>query len=111
MARAFEGCANLISVDFGKGVEEIGGCAFCNCVALEEIYLPDSLKSFGTGYFNGSRVSAFYGCKPRRISIGGIAQIINQDMYGIELENIEELEIRGTVEKLARGLLLLLIIQ
>ena len=97
---AFSGCTNLKAVDFGEGVTSIGQRAFYNCSGLTELYLPDSLKSLGaiTGYYNHG---AFYGCKGlKKISIGGLAEI-KPWMFATGSTALEELEIRGTVGKIA----------
>lgn len=43
-------CANLESVDFG-GTIEIGESAFCDCISLRSLHLPDSLEKIGAGAF------------------------------------------------------------
>ena len=51
---AFFSCTNLVSVDFGEGVREIGYEAFRECKALKKIILPSRLEKIGT--------NAFFGC-------------------------------------------------
>ena len=53
---AFEGCANLKSLDLSacNGLESIGNRAFKNCAALELSELPDTVTYIG--------VETFYGC-------------------------------------------------
>ena len=54
VARAFYGCDQLKTVDFGDGITEIQEEAFYKCTALESIILPKNLETIGEG--------AFYGC-------------------------------------------------
>lgn len=54
VARAFYGCDQLKTVDFGDGIIEIQEEAFYKCTALESIILPKNLETIGEG--------AFYGC-------------------------------------------------
>ena len=54
VARAFYGCDQLKTVDFGDGIIEIQEEAFRECTALESIILPKNLETIGDG--------AFYGC-------------------------------------------------
>ena len=54
VARAFYGCDQLKTVDFGDGIIEIQEEAFRECTALESIILPKNLETIGEG--------AFYGC-------------------------------------------------
>lgn len=42
---AFYDCPLLISVNFGKGLEEIKGFAFNNCTALKNITIPEAAES------------------------------------------------------------------
>ena len=54
VARAFYGCDQLKTVEFGDGIIEIQEEAFRECTALESIILPKNLETIGEG--------AFYGC-------------------------------------------------
>ena len=48
---AFFCCTNLVSVDFGEGVREICDRAFLGCEVLEKIILPPKLEKIGEGAF------------------------------------------------------------
>ena len=66
---AFEGCTNLKSVILEEGVTDIQEEAFKDCVALQEVSLPKSLRKIGA--------KAFMGCtKLEKVTIGeGVAEI------------------------------------
>lgn len=49
-ARAFEGCSNLASIDFGTNIETIGYYAFNGCAALDVIDIPDSVTSINNSF-------------------------------------------------------------
>ena len=49
---AFFGCQNLYSIDFGKGVQIIGECAFSNCDSLSVVIVPGNVKTVELGAFN-----------------------------------------------------------
>ena len=53
VARAFYGCDQLKTVDFGDGIIEIQEEAFRECTALESIILPKNLETIGEGAFYG----------------------------------------------------------
>lgn len=44
---AFLGCSKIKTLEFGEGVEVIGGSAFANCASLTRVALPESLKQLG----------------------------------------------------------------
>jgi BspA type Leucine rich repeat region (6 copies) len=50
---AFYGCNSLTSIDLGGCVKlfKIEPCAFCSCIALRSIRLPDSVRIIGNGAF------------------------------------------------------------
>lgn len=50
----FDGCTDLISVDFGNGLKNIGSDAFQNCSSLSSISIPNNVKTLSS--------SAFWGC-------------------------------------------------
>ena len=54
-SEAFKGCAKLETLDLGK-VISIGDKAFANCASLQDVVLPNSLKTFGNQVFDGSKV-------------------------------------------------------
>ncbi len=62
---AFVNCVNLRSIKFERkgeaGIVYIGGAAFSGCEALEEIILPETLRSIGEAAFTGCRI--FPNCK------------------------------------------------
>ena len=47
----FEGCAALVSVDFGNSLSVIGYSAFYGCTSLESITIPSSVTSIGNYAF------------------------------------------------------------
>ena len=49
---AFKDCINLRRVEIQDGIEKIFACAFAE-TAINEIYLPKSLKYLGFGAFSG----------------------------------------------------------
>lgn len=54
-----EGCfkgKKLVSAVISEGIEAIGKECFANCLALEEIYFPESLKTIGEGAFKDCMV-------------------------------------------------------
>lgn len=48
---AFNGCENLIKVNLGNSVKNIGQSAFSGCKALTEIKLPSTLETMGAAVF------------------------------------------------------------
>ncbi|MBQ7358062.1 MAG: leucine-rich repeat protein [Clostridia bacterium] len=52
-ANAFIGCKSLQAVDFGHGLNSIGGYAFKDCDSLVSVFLPDSVVSLGSYAFDG----------------------------------------------------------
>ena len=54
---AFYGCEQLSSVFFYNGVTEIQEGAFYGCVAIEEIKLPESVKTIGNSAFTATAIS------------------------------------------------------
>lgn len=48
---AFDGCSNLVSVNFPPSIRSIGDGAFRGCVKLAEVSLPNQLYSLGTSAF------------------------------------------------------------
>ncbi len=52
-AEAFLGCVELSSIDFCS-VRTIGERAFFDCVAIEEIYIPDTVAEIGRGAFGST---------------------------------------------------------
>ena len=51
---AFDGNENIKSVTLPKGLVEIGGYAFRNCVNLESIVIPDNVRTVGPEAFAGT---------------------------------------------------------
>lgn len=52
--RAFRGCDKLTSVDMSRCyVQEIGDCAFADCIALKEVTFPQGLEIVGEESFCG----------------------------------------------------------
>ena len=54
--RAFEGCKNITSVEFGNKITSIGDYAFYGCIAIKEIKIPNSVTSVGAYGFSGCRL-------------------------------------------------------
>ncbi len=50
---AFLGCENLKEIDLGSELEVIEEAAFCDCVALESIVVPDTVWILGDEAFVG----------------------------------------------------------
>lgn len=48
---AFDGCANLTSIEIPSGVTEIGSYAFSGCTKLTSIKIPNSVTKIGRGAF------------------------------------------------------------
>lgn len=65
--QAFTGCEKLTSVDLSKTkVTAIGKFAFSECKALQNVVLPDTLKTLGDGNKNDPAGSVFTDCKSIR---------------------------------------------
>ena len=48
---AFYNCSSLKTVEFGKGLKDIGGDAFARCASLISVELPEGLTSLGSHAF------------------------------------------------------------
>ena len=55
--RAFEGCSNLASINFGTNIESIGFYAFKGCAALDVIDIPDSVTSINNSFYDCGELS------------------------------------------------------
>jgi len=89
---AFDGCKSLIQLELGK-IETIGTLAFQNCTSLENLYIPDTVKTISVSSFNGP----FTGCTGmKRISVGGV-ETLKDGMLKTGSQVLEKLTIRGTV--------------
>lgn len=75
---AFRGCKNLVSVDLGNSLENIGSSAFSGCSSLTSITLPSTLT-----YMGGN---VFYGCTSL-ISVTGLPDVTFVDDDGKYNEN------------------------
>lgn len=53
-AETFKGCRSLASVDFGSSLLSIGDSAFEDCMKLESVIVPDSVRSIGDRAFIGT---------------------------------------------------------
>lgn len=58
--QAFSGCGALSSIDFGKGLFQIGDSArnkfvFSGCYELKKLHIPSNIKSIGSGAFSSCR--------------------------------------------------------
>ena len=51
---AFLGCSSLTNIVLGAGLVEVGGRALCNCSALGELVLPESVETIGNNSFLGT---------------------------------------------------------
>ena len=72
-ANAFKECEFIVSVVIMEGIENIYQNAFRNCINLEKVEFPDSLR-FIEGF---AGESVFYGCKKLLVSENGIYYIDN----------------------------------
>ena len=90
---AFDGCANLESVDFGEGLVQVGKRSFFNCKSLGPVSLPDSLERIGE--------NAFYSCtNMTRIAFGsGVRQIDNSAFYSCS--GLPDVELPASVTNVA----------
>lgn len=55
----FYGCVSLERCIIGNGCDTISKQAFCNCEALKEISIPDSVTTIEAGAFSGTGFSEF----------------------------------------------------
>ena len=66
--KAFEDCANLVSIKMPSGLLAIGSSAFHNCSKLDTISIPKSVKSIGVEAFDGT---AWYNALPDGVIYAG----------------------------------------
>ena len=82
---AFGNCFGLKTIDFGTSLEKIETGAFYQCIALEEVYLPDSVKELEV---QSPDRGPFYGCWSLTILIDynnvELAQLLSS--VGLEYE-------------------------
>ncbi len=97
----FSGCSSLKNINFeASNATSVGMMAFADCVALEDIVLPDSLTTSGRGMF--------YGCKSlKNVVLGnGITALLGYNETGDDAgffencENLTEIKIPKQVTKL-----------
>lgn len=66
--KAFEDCANLVSIKMPSGLLDIGSYAFHNCSKLDTISIPKSVTSIGVEAFDGT---AWYNALPDGVIYAG----------------------------------------
>lgn len=66
--KAFEDCANLVSIKMPSGLLDIGSYAFHNCSKLDTISIPESVTSIGVEAFDGT---AWYNALPDGVIYAG----------------------------------------
>ena len=87
--RTFRSCTALEKVTMGETLEVLGNEAFNGCTALTTVtpLLPDSLTTFSTTVYNGTKNSlAFNGCT----SLTGDVKLVNaeaRDIFGQVFQN------------------------
>lgn len=52
---AFEGCELITSIELSLGIEQIGEMAFLDCIALKDLYIPETLLFCAYTAFNGTQ--------------------------------------------------------
>lgn len=98
---AFQGCENLKSIDFPKGLEYLGKNCFAKS-ALESVELPDSLRTVAQG--------AFAGCKSlKSVKFGEGLETLGMDerasdgkQWGgvFESTSVERVELPSTLKRI-----------
>ncbi len=95
---AFSGCSNLSNITFGQGIEldevnGLGEAVFKNCIMLEKIELPSSLKIIPAGLFKGSGLKS--------INLQGIEEI--QSNAFAYCKNLKRVLIPDSVDYMSPG--------
>ena len=92
---AFDGCAELESIEIPNGVSEIGNSAFRDCVKLKNVNLPEGLTSL--------KHYAFSGC----ISLESItlpqSLILMKDGVFYDCTSLKEIAIPGNITEICYG--------
>ena len=71
---------NLKKIIIGSGVVSIGYQAFYNCTSLEEVIIPDSVKTYEMDSWNDGR--AFWGCTSlKKVVLSKNAKVIPDGMF------------------------------
>lgn len=79
---AFKDCENLVKAEIPEGIEKIYACAFAE-TAINEIYLPKSIKYLGFGAFSGCS-------KLRKVSLPESCEINGDPFSGCNKDLIIE---------------------
>ena len=84
---SFYHCTALKTVVIGEGTEHIPGQCFRDCVSLESVYLPDSVKSVDCGSYNDQ--GAFFNCKSMEtVSIGTGIETVDGRAFSTNSETL-----------------------
>ena len=95
-SHAFNGCANLQSVEFSNSLKYVAQSAFAGCVSLRTLNL-EQVDSIGAGaFYNCSRLNGANGV----VSLPMCDSIANQAFYGCS--NLEEIELSENLRFLGR---------
>lgn len=92
--RAFDGCENLTTVIFNKGLKEIGRSAFSSCKSLTKVVLPDGLEIIEFSAFSESRLQEI--TIPDSVKSVGTG-CFDDTPFLKKARNVEKLVIRGPV--------------
>ena len=69
----------IITIDIGEGVTEIGGCAFTDCTALQQVILPETTTAIGYAAFRNCPILTYINIPDSVTTIGEDAF---KDAYG-----------------------------
>ena len=101
---AFSGNTNLTTIIIPEGVTTLGSCAFKDCTALKEVYLPTTLTSIRTGGTDGT----FMNCSsiekitiPNAVVSGTCSTPKN--IFGWSTATIKEIEFNETVTSIGNN--------
>lgn len=74
----FWGCRRLRQVRLGNQVEKISAYAFADCLQLNSLLLPESIRELGTHSLSGNRIT--------ELTIPEGAQIVSSEIFGYDLK-------------------------
>ena len=79
---AFEGCELITSIELSTGIEQIGDMAFLNCIALKDLYTPETLLFCSYTAFNGTQGVTVhcYSSSYQLFTVFGIIQNLRLDI-------------------------------